>query len=742
MAHVISWAIIPGCRKIELHLRFDRTLTMKARRMSRGNSTEENNSRSTGITDLIATLEHQIEELLDLSTLGAYTTANDGTCLSITSQALRWIGCSSESIIGKKAPLLPRAVMNWDALQRGVAQLQSQGQAEIEVSLVDENSKQRFFRLVVAVLYDASGQPSARRSLFYDVTESKRYADRQRISAMAFDSQMGICITDQDWMVLELNTAFSKITGYSSADLRNQSFALFFSSEKDAAKHKEMLHALATDEQWEGEIRAKRKKGSAFTGWLNVSVVPAADSAKRYFVVCLYDITDRKATQDEINRLAFFDPLTELPNRRKLNERLARVLSVIPRSHLHGALLFVDLDKFKAINDTKGHAAGDELLIEVANRLQRSIRDGDMVARVGGDEFVVLLSDLSSHVEEASYQANLIGSKILKSLDIPYKIDDFFFRCSASIGIAMFSHESRAEDVFQYADMAMYRAKKEGGNSLSFFDPAMKAAAAAYSTLEQELRQVVDLNQLELFFQPQFDFEGKVLSAEALLRWNHPVRGLLGPDEFIAIAEESGLIVPMGLWVLQRACEQLKRWESGLPFSALQVSINISVRQFRDQDFAKKITQILAHVDIDPSRLKLELTESLMHNVDEVRPQMEKIRELGVRFALDDFGTGYSSLASLIQLPLEQLKIDRSFIANMLSSPGDGIIVKTIIAMAQSLGMDVIAEGLETEQEKEFLRLHGCSIYQGYLMSPPLPCALFEELVSRNYQRTEIHAIS
>ncbi len=715
---------------------------MKARRMSADKSTTDNDRRSSGIAEIIAQLEHEVDELLELSTLGAYTTDNDGTCLSINPQALAWIGCANESMLGKKTPSLSRAAMNWEALRQGSDRVQIQGQDEVEVALIDEHNKPRFFRVVTTILNDLSGQPAGRRSLFYDVTESKRHIERQRILSMAFDSQMGICVTDQDWTVLEINAAFSKITGYASADLRSQSFSLFLSSDKDAARKQEILHALAVDQQWEGEIRAKKKKGSAFTGWLNISAVPVANSVKRYFVICLYDITDRKATQDEIHRLAFFDPLTELPNRRKLNERLARVMSVIPRSHLHGALLFVDLDKFKAINDTKGHAAGDELLIEVANRLQRSIRDGDMVARVGGDEFVVLLSDLSSHVEEASYQANLIGSKILKALDSPYKIDDFVFRCSASIGIAMFSHESRAEDVFQYADMAMYRAKKEGGNSLSFFDPAMKAAAAAYITLEQELRQVIDLNQLELFFQPQFDFQGKILSAEALLRWNHPARGLLGPDEFIAIAEDSGLIIPIGLWVLKRACEQIKQWESGVPFSTLQLAINVSVRQFRDQDFFRKITQVITEIGIDPSRLKLELTESMMHNIDEVRPQMEKIRELGVRFSLDDFGTGYSSLASLIQLPLEQLKIDRSFIANMLSRSGDGIIVKTIIAMAQSLGMDVIAEGLETEPEKEFLRLHGCSIYQGYLLSPPLPRALFEDLVRRNYLNNDIHAIS
>lgn len=626
--------------------------------------------------------------------------------------------------------------MNWDILQRGSDQVQRQGLKEIELTLFDESSKQRFFKVMTTLLHNSSGELQARRSLLYDVTESKRYLERQRISAMAFDSQMGICVTDHEWVILEVNAAFSGITGYAAPDLRHHSFELFLLSDGDPALVQEIHDSLTVNGQWEGEIRAKKRKGNSFTGWLNISCIPGTAHSKQYYVACLYDITDKKATQEEIHRLAFFDPLTQLPNRRKLNERLARVLSVIPRSHLHGALLFVDLDKFKAINDTKGHSAGDELLIEVGNRLQRAIREGDMVARVGGDEFVVLLSDLSANSDEASYQANFIGSKILLSLAIPYKLADFIFSCSASIGIAMFNHESRAEDVFQNADMAMYRSKKMGGNALSFFDPVMRDAAAAYSNLEQELRQVVDLNQLELFFQPQFDHQGKVVSAEALLRWHHPVRGVIGPDEFISIAEESGLIVSIGFWVLKSTCDQIKLWESDPKFSALQISINVSARQFQDQDFVEKIIRVINNTAINPSLLKLELTESMMHNIDEVRVKMEKIHQQGVRFALDDFGTGYSSLASLIKLPLEQLKIDRSFVSNMLSSPGDGVVVKTIIAMAQSLGMDVIAEGLESEEEKEFLHLHGCSLYQGYLMSPPLPLAQFEQLVIDN-DRTE-----
>jgi diguanylate cyclase (GGDEF)-like protein/PAS domain S-box-containing protein len=694
--------------------------------MSSTPAASETTTRFDNVAALIEKLEHQVEDLFELSALGAYTTDSDGHCLSINSQALKWIGCNSDSILGKKNPALPRALLNWEILKRGSELLNDQGLNEIELSLFDESSRQRYFLMVTTPAQTSAGPAGIRRALFHDITEKKRYLERQRISAMAFDSRMGICVTDQDWKVLEVNAAFSKITGYSSADLRTNSFDVFLSTEIDVAKKQEIRQSLVAHDQWEGEIRARMKKGGSFTGWLNISAVPVTNSSKRYYVACLYDITERKATQEEIHRLAFFDPLTELPNRRRLNDRLTRMLSVIPRSHLLGALLFIDLDKFKAINDTKGHAVGDELLIEVALRLQRAIRDVDMVARVGGDEFVVLLGDLSANIDEASYQVNVIGTKILRSLAIPYQLENCVFTCSASIGIAMFNHDGRAEEVLQHADMAMYRAKKEGGNALSFFDPAMKDAASAYSNLEQDLRQVIDLNQLELFFQPQFDVLGRVVSAEGLLRWHHASRGLIGPNEFISIAEESGMIVPIGLWVIQAACDQIKRWDSDPILSHLQLSINVSTRQFHDQDFVKKIAEIINKTGINPARLKLELTESMMHNLDEIRSKMQKISELGVRFSLDDFGIGYSSLASLIKLPIEELKIDRSFVANMLSSPSDGIVVKTIIAMARSLSLEVIAEGLETENEKDFLYANGCLLYQGYLMSPPLPQAEFE----------------
>jgi diguanylate cyclase (GGDEF)-like protein len=400
---------------------------------------------------------------------------------------------------------------------------------------------------------------------------------------------------------------------------------------------------------------------------------------------------------------------------------------------LHGALLFIDLDNFKSINDTRGHASGDLLLIEVGNRLRHAVRGSDIVARVGGDEFVVLLSALVADPVEATHQATLVGKEILARLAKPYKLDGFIFNCSASIGISLFSHADLEADVLQQADMAMYQAKRRGRNSLCIFDPAMKEAISAHSNLEQELGQATWRNELELFFQPQCDFDGRIVSAEALLRWRHPTRGLIGPKDFISIAEESGLILPIGLWVLIEACRQIRLWDSDAIMKDIQIAINVSAAQFKQADFVDEVIRVIFESGINPAQLKFERTESMMHRIDETRAKMEKIRELGVQFSLDDFGTGYSSLSTLIQLPLEQLKIDQSFVSKMLSKPGDQIVVKTIIGMAHSLGLEVIAEGLETEDQKDFLHLHGCSLYQGYLFSPALPADKFFALVQSQH---------
>ncbi len=706
-------------------------------------SSPESSRPSSTFPHLLKALEEQVDQLFEETTFGTYLTDDAGRCLSINNQALKWIGCSRESILGRLRPLERAAAQNWAKLRECRDYLRAHPAMDMELELVDTQGDHRQFKFLIQHFPAGVNLSPTHRSVFYDITEYKRTRERNRIAAIAFESQMGICIADQNERVLEANSAFSAMTGYATGELRGKKYDVFFSNEKNADLQSSVTRSLGIRGLWEGEIRARRKDGSKFIGWANISCVPITATAAEYYVVCLYDITTNKAIQEEIHHLAYFDTLTQLPNRRKLNDRLSRALSIFPRSHLHGAVLFIDLDNFKAINDTKGHASGDLLLVEVGQRLQHAVREGDMVARVGGDEFVVLLGDLSANVEEASYQANLIGSKIQNALAVPFKFDDVEFNSGGSIGISIFGHGDQAEDVLQQADMAMYRAKREGRNAVCFFDPTMKKAAAEYQRLAHELGLVIELNQLELFYQPQFSHDGEIRSAEALLRWHHPARGLVSPGAFMPLAEESGLILPIGLWVLAKACEKLRQWQSDPVLSTMQIAVNVSSRQFRDQNFVDSVVRMIEDSGVNASQLRIELAESMMLEADHVREKMDSIRHLGVKFTLDDFGTGCSPLSSLIKLPLDQLKIDRSFVTNMLSNGGDIVMVKMIVAMAKNLGVEVIAEGLETESEREFLHSIGCSLYQGYLLSPPLPGGQFEDLIrslGRHGGRKPVHA--
>jgi len=696
---------------------------------------------SPKFSQLLRTLEEQVDGLYEQSSFGTFLTDDAGRCLSINSQALKWIGCTRESILGKIFPGEPDAAQNWEKLRQWGAQLDTQHAPDGELELTNALGERRQFKVYSQPIPVSENNLSARRAVFYDVTYYNRLRQRERIAAIAFESKMGICVFDKNDMVLEVNEAFAKITGYATKDLRGKRYDLFFAGDEKNDAKAAILRTLDVRGVWEGEVAGRRSDGSSFVVWMNISSVPMREESAEYYVICLYDITQSKAAQNEIHNLAYFDSLTKLPNRRKLNDRLKRDLSIISRSQLHGAVLFVDLDNFKSLNDTKGHSVGDLLLIEVGQRLQKAVREGDMVARVGGDEFVVVLDDLSVNIDEASYQASLVGSKIQEMLTIPFVIEDFVFNCGGSIGISIFGQHDLAEDIIQQADMAMYRAKRQGRNSLCFFDPAMKKAASDYLHLEQELGHAIELGQLQLFYQPQFNYQGHIVGVEALLRWQHPVRGLVVPDDFIPLAEESGLILPIGLWVLESACRQINQWQSDPMLARLQVAINVSPRQFKDQNFVANVTAIIADSGVKASQLKFELTESMIHDVEVIRDKMENIRQLGVQFSLDDFGTGYSSLVSLIKLPLEQLKIDRSFISNMLSNDGDRIVVRTIISMASNLGIEVIAEGLETESERYFLNSLGCSLYQGYLLSPPLPCDAAVDLIkSVNSSIAKVHA--
>jgi diguanylate cyclase (GGDEF)-like protein len=442
---------------------------------------------------------------------------------------------------------------------------------------------------------------------------------------------------------------------------------------------------------------------------------------------------ERKATESEIQSLAFYDSLTHLPNRRLLLDRLKQALASSLRNGREGALLFIDLDNFKTLNDTLGHDMGDLLLLQVGQRLQTCVREGDTVSRLGGDEFIVMLDDLSELSIEAAEQTESVGEKILSTLNLPYHLATHEYRSTPSIGATLFGrHQQSAEELMKQADIAMYQAKKAGRNTLRFFDPEMQNKINDRALLEDELRAAIVKHEFQLYYQIQVNNSDHVIGAEALIRWNHPKRGMVSPLQFIPLSEETGLIIPIGKWVLETACAQLKLWQENPLTRDLVLAVNVSSKQFRQPDFVPQVKGIVQHFAIKPKLLKIELTESLLlDSVEETIATMNALNEIGVLFSLDDFGTGYSSLQYLKQLPLNQLKIDKSFVRDLVTDNSDKAIVRTIIAMASSLNLNVIAEGVETEEQRLSLFNNGCALYQGYLFSRPLPINEFELLLKK-----------
>jgi diguanylate cyclase (GGDEF)-like protein/PAS domain S-box-containing protein len=479
------------------------------------------------------------------------------------------------------------------------------------------------------------------------------------------------------------------------------------------------------------EWHARNTRGELF--WVEVSVRLSHIGEESRLLSVMRDISERKKADEMINELAFYDPLTGLPNRRLLVDRLKQAVASGGRNARQFALLFIDLDNFKTLNDTRGHHIGDLLLKEVSTRLSSCVREGDTVARLGGDEFVVVLEGLSGIAPEAVAQTKNVSEKILATLNAPYQLDGHKHLCTSSIGITLISdHHGTVDELLQQADLAMYQSKASGRNTIRFFDPEMQAAVTIRANLEVDLREGIRDGQFLLYYQPQLDASGRIFGVEALIRWRHPQRGMVSPAEFIPLAEDTGLILPIGHWVLETACATLNAWAEKPEMAHLIIAVNVSASQFHQPDFVAQVLSVLDHNNVDASKLKLELTESmLVSNVDDIIIKMTALKAKGISFSLDDFGTGYSSLSYLKRLPLDQLKIDQGFVRDIMYDANDAAIAKTIIALAESLGLHVIAEGVETETQREFLASQGCHAYQGYLFSRPLPLQEFEALVTR-----------
>jgi diguanylate cyclase (GGDEF)-like protein/PAS domain S-box-containing protein len=582
---------------------------------------------------------------------------------------------------------------------------------------------------VTDVIYNASVYYNAKGEVA-GVFATARDAELA-LTATIFESQEGMFITDANAVIRRINKAFTDITGYTTEDAIGQKFELLRPDSHDKAFYTKKWKTIKNTGMWTGETMGKRKNGENYPQYLSVTAVKNIKGIVTNYVASLTDITKSKAASDEIKNLAFYDTLTHLPNRRLLMERLKQALAT---SNRNGAVLFLDLDQFKSLNDTLGHDMGDVLLQQVASRLGNCLRNDDTIARLGGDEFIILLEDLSEQSIEAAAQTEAIAEKLLKALNLPYQLGNYEHHSTASIGATLFSdHDTRLDTIIKHADIAMYQAKTDGRNTIRFYDPKMQEIISNRVDMERELRQAIEQQQFQLYYQIQVDNSGHPLGAEALIRWKHPERNMISPQQFIPLAEETGLILPMGQWVLETACAQLAVWQKNAYKKHFILSINVSAKQLHQANFVTQVQEAIQHNGIDPTKLKLELTESmLVKDIDSIINKMNALSKIGVRFSLDDFGTGYSSLQYLKKLPLSQLKIDQSFVREIVVDESDLTIVSTIIAMAHSLNLEVIAEGVETEEQRQLLMDIDCLQFQGYLFGRPLPIDAFEALLSLN----------
>jgi len=686
---------------------------------------------------LRATVENAMDAVVQMNA--------EGIIIGWNIQAEKIFGWTSEEAVGRVLHETIIPPQHREAHVRGLKYFLLSGEGPIlnsRIEIVGLHRDGHEFPIELAIAPIKMAGKYEFSAFIRDVTERKqaeeesaKKAEDLRIAAIAFETQAAIVITDLTPKILRVNRAFEEITGYTAAEVIGHDPKILSAPEirESKAFYEEMWADLVSKGKWSGEVLDKRKNGVIYPKWLTITAVTTTDGTATHYVGSFFDIVERKKAEEDIHRFAFYDSLTNLPNRRLLLDRLQHALETSARSCNYGAILFLDLDNFKVINDTKGHDLGDLLLIEVAQRLQSCVRKGDTVARLGGDEFVVVLEDIMGDAEQAAAQVEEVAEKIRYELSKTYLLEEHEYRSTASIGINMFAdREISAENLLKHADIAMYQAKENGRNIIRFFDPEMQAVLELRTAMEADLHRAIVGQQFRFYYQAQVDNDGRILGAEALIRWIHPQRGMVPPFQFIPIAEESSLILDIGQWGLETACRQLALWGNDEQKCNLVLAVNVSARQFKLSDFVDKVAAVIKEHRINPSRLKLELTESVvLVDVADIVTKMHALKALGVGLSMDDFGTGYSSLSYLKQLPLDQLKIDRSFVNDIATDPNDAIMVRTIIDMAHNFRLNVIAEGVETEAQLAFLKQHGCMMYQGYLFSKPVPIEEFDKLIAQ-----------
>ena len=639
----------------------------------------------------------------------------------------RRLGKSCEELVG--LPWHERISVSFrEEVEPHIKKVKSGKKAEFLFSYTNHDLEIKYVDAVATLQRGESGQSESILVILVDATErenSKRQLTESLTEASelraALDAHAIVAITDAKGVITQVNDKFCQISKYPRSELLGETHRIINSKHHSRDFFVNLWTTISSGAVWTGEICNKDKYGGLY--WVHTTIVPfiGADGAPAQYFAIRADITQRKEAEQRAQELAYYDPLTGLPNRRLISDRLRAAVEISGRSEHFNALMILDLDNFKEINDSLGHSQGDELLRQIAGRLSDCVGQGDTVARLGGDEFVILINTLNSNESLASIEAHGIAEKIRKAIDSAFELNGQIAYTSSSIGISLFGQKIyQNEDLLKQADIALYRAKENGKNQACLFNTSMQAEVEEHSRLMLDLRGALAKGQFILYYQVVVNSNQQIVGYEALLRWEHPKRGIISPPEFIHQAEQSGIIIEIGQWVILTACKQLAAWSNNPEKSKFTIAVNISARQFRDPFFSESVEMVLAKTGANPHLLRLELTESMLHsNIENTIKKMKYLQEIGIRFSLDDFGTGYSSLSYLKRLPLDQLKIDRSFVKDLLTDKDDAAIAKTVIALAKTLGLEVVAEGVELTQQFEFLKKHMCDEFQGYLFGRP-----------------------
>lgn len=676
----------------------------------------------------------QLRTIFDSSPDAMALKDNHGVYIDCNAVFLSMIGSSREQVIGSTDKEIfpdPKFV----AGVRGRDQEVLQGGYSIRYETTVANSSGEVVELEVIKTPFAvtDNEQAGILAVGRDITERRRAERELRISAVAFESHDGMIITDRNAVIERVNGAYTRITGYSAMEAVGQTAGLVKSGLHEPGFYQEMWRQLEFCDYWTGEITDRHRSGSLFVARLSITAVRDEMGNVIHFVASLQDVTAEKQAREQADHLKLFDQLTDLPNRSLFEDRLAHALHNSEKQQELGAVIMLDLDFFQKINDALGHALGDQLLVETADRIRQVSQEADTLCRFSGDSFMLLLEYLGADPNAAASRALAISDKIRQAIAEPLSLNGLRMVCTASIGVTLFfCQRTSVETLLRQAEMAMYKSKKGGRNAITFFEESLQAETERRHWMENELRIAISNKQLELYYQVQVDTSERPIGAEALIRWIHPERGVIPPNEFIPLAEETGLILAIGSWVIETACNQLASWSLQDDLNSLRLAINVSTRQFNSDRFVEDIEDELKRTRIDTAKLKLEVTESLaIDDFDKSITKLQKLRDRGFRISIDDFGTGNSSLRYLTRLPITQLKIDKSFVDNLPSNRRDGMLAQTIIAMGRGLELEVIAEGVETAEQKTFLETHGCHAFQGYLFGKPLPLAEFEAAVRK-----------